>query len=268
MIILYNFCFSKKKLIKLNNTYNYYLFEQNYYFNVYYKLKDKLYVNISLLNEEKKFINNLLSDNKTINSIKEIFFSSDAHFGNLLSTMNKLIFYCEIIGCRKIILDKKKFWFINNKINITELNITIEVKDKKFKKKDSLYYNSSLIFYTFYRIRPEIRINFIRNEIIKNLPKVKTCKEYLYIHIRSGDIFNKKPCQYYAQPPLCFYKIILNNYKFERIYLLTEKRNNPVINKLSNIYPNIIFTNNSTNSLIYNPYNNHIIKGLNVIFLI
>ena len=172
--------------------------------------------------------------------------------------MNKLIFYCEIIGCRKIILDKKKFWFINNKINITELNITIEVKDKKFKKKDSLYYNSSLIFYTFYRIRPEIRINFIRNEIIKNLPKVKTCKEYLYIHIRSGDIFNKKPCQYYAQPPLCFYKIILNNYKFERIYLLTEKRNNPVINKLSNIYPNIIFTNNSIKcdiSYLINAYN-------------
>ena len=112
---------------------------------------------------------------------------------------------------------KKNFWFIKNKIEIPINNMTIEVCD----------YNNSLLlindinnnlFFSFFIFKPEIRINFLREEIILNLPKIKTSNEYLYIHIRGGDIFDNNINIYYSQPPLCFYQNILNNYKFSKVY--------------------------------------------------
>ena len=50
-------------------------------------------------------------------------------------------------------------------------------------------------FLPFFYIKPEVRIGLIRNEIIRNLNEVNANKEDLYIHIRSGDIFD------YAQSP-------------------------------------------------------------------
>ena len=90
--------------------------------------------------------------------------------------MNKILFYCEIIGCKTIILDENIFWFIKNQIIIRKYN-------------NSLYYNSMPLFHSFYYIKPKIKINLIRNEIIRNLKKINVDKDDLFIHIRSGGIF-------------------------------------------------------------------------------
>ena len=180
-------------------------------------------------------------------------------FGNLLCSLNKLIFYCQIIGCEKILLDKDIFWFINikNKIKIKN-NITLDVIDKrKYNKSFGIYFDSSKLYYKFFEIIPEIRIDLLRLEIIKNLPKIKTNDKFLYIHIRSGDIF-KNPHIYYAQPPLCFYQNIINNYEFDKVYIISFNSLNPVINKLINYYPNIIYKKNSIKidiSYLINSYN-------------
>ena len=116
------------------------------------------------------------------------------------------MFYCEIIKCKNIILNKDYFWFIKNNITISDYNITISVDDyKNYNNSIALIYDSWDLFFSFFKIKPEIRIHYLRNEIILNLPKILTHEKDLFIHIRSGDIFFSIIHSPYAQPPLCFY---------------------------------------------------------------
>jgi len=68
----------------------------------------------------------------------------------------------------------------------------------------------------------------------------------LIIYIRSGDIFeNSSPHPEYIQPPLHFYINIINNNSFNNIYLISEDKGNPNINKLLELYPYIKYNKNS-----------------------
>ena len=172
--------------------------------------------------------------------------------------MNKILFYCEIIGCKTIILDENIFWFIKNQIFIEKYNITIKV-DKEIKSDNisSLYYNSMNLFFSFFYMKPEIKINLIRDEIFRNLNKINIDKEDLFIHIRSGDIFFYAHTPY-AQPPFCFYRTIINNYKFNNVYLIAQDKYNPIIDKILNEYTNVIYKQNSIKedlSYLINAYN-------------
>ena len=83
----------------------------------------------------------------------------------------------------------------------------------------------------------ENRFNVFKNEILSNLPKINTDINDLYIHIRSGDIFLNRNPEYasdYAQPPLCFYERIIKENNFNKIYIISQDRGNPVIDKLIN----------------------------------
>ena len=219
--------------------------EENNIINKYPNLKN---LNDSLfIIKEKKSILDLFSKDtgRNITSVDTIFFAVNCNFGNCIVILNKILFYCEIIGCKTIILDENIYWYVKNQIFYGKNNISIEVgENKKFENNSSLYYNSSSsIFFSFFYIKPEIRINIIRNEIIKNLNKVNIDKEDLYIHIRSGDIFIIAHSPY-AQPPFCFYKAILNNYKFNKVHLIAQNKNNPVIEKILNEYSNVIYRKN------------------------
>ena len=62
----------------------------------------------------------------------------------------------------------------------------------------------------------------------------------------------------YAQPPLCFYEYIMNNFKFRNIYIISVDDRNPVIKKLLDEFPQIILNINSFEndlSLLVNAYN-------------
>ena len=88
------------------------------------------------------------------------------------------------------------------------------------------------------------------------MPKIHYSKEYLYIHVRSGDIFNSAH-PFYSQPPLCFYQFILNNYNFSKIYLISENKDNPINVKLISQFPSIIYCKNDIKldiSLLINAY--------------
>lgn len=71
----------------------------------------------------------------------------------------------------------------------------------------------------------------------------------LYIHIRSGDLFSGGKCnnKIYCenQPDYKFYKNIIDSNNYEKIYIIAEDSNNPIINKLINEYPNIIYSKKS-----------------------
>ena len=213
----------------------------NYFPNITLK-EHQSFANDSLINIERinffRFLSRQIG--KNINFVDTLFYTVKRRFGNSLCNLNKLMFYCEIVGCKKIILDKEIYWFINNTIEAN--NITISA-DKKYKYMNStlklLYLNTNDIYNYFFKIRPEVRINYLKNEIIKNLPKVHISNDSLFFHIRSDDIFTVNQNRLYAQPPLCFYEAILNNFKFNNIYIISKDNNNPVIEKLINYYSNI-----------------------------
>ena len=228
-ISLYIKLFYKYKYSK-----NIFLIEKNAYLKLYLKLKNKnSKKDISLIKKEKREIFQLFSqgrNNTNMTSIDKLFYTSNLRFGNILANLNKLIFFCEIIKCKSIILDKKSFWFIKNKTIIPHNNISIEVG--KYNKSLYLFNNSYGLFFSLFHFKPEIRINFLRKEIFSNLPMINGSKEYLYIHIRSGDIFLKNTNIFYSQPPLCFYQTILINNHFSKIYLISSDKGNPIIEKI------------------------------------
>ena len=77
---------------------------------------------------------------------------------------------------------------------------------------------------------------------MKNLPKVNIDPNALYINLRGGDIFSTVIVSHYSQPPLCFYEKIINKSKFSNIYIISNDRQNIVLDALINKYKNIIFS--------------------------
>ena len=93
----------------------------------FYKLYNKI-----LISKEKQDILKMINKDakKNISSIKNIFFFVKCNFGNCLGYLNKILFYCEIIRCESMTLDKNSFWFIKREIRLKNYNFTIKVGDK------------------------------------------------------------------------------------------------------------------------------------------
>ena len=231
---------------------------------------------IPLLKEEKenffRYESSINNKKITSSNMNNFFVYCKVGFGNMIAVLSKILFYSKIIGYDHVIFDKEKFWFLKNKTYIYKYGITLETDNrskymkpsKKFKclpNSKTLCINCNDFFYYFYKFRPYITISYLRDEIIKNLPKVTTSPDDLYIHVRSGDIFGHLAHHPYAQPPLCFYFKILENFSFKRIFLFTSyEKNNPIIEKLIKAYPNIIFEINSIENDIA-----HMINAYNIV---
>ena len=200
------------------------------------KLKNKLLEKIS---EKRK---------QNISQITTFFLSRNNPFGNNLNCINNAIFYCEILGCNKIILQEnniKRRWLIKNPVYIEKLNITIMQGPKVECNGTGILccYETWDLLYPFL-IKPEIRTQYIKDEILRNLPNVTTKPNDLYMHIRGGDIFSYLPLNFYSQPPLCFYEKVINRNKYKNIYLISQDNLNVVVDPLIKKYPNIIFNKN------------------------
>lgn len=264
--IIYDFLCFKHKLSFDKKRDEYLINEYKIYSEKFLYLKEKpINPDDSLIYQEKQNIIDLISKDikRNISSIKRIVYTSAAKFGNILIILNKLIFFCEIIRCNEITLKSNAFWFIKNSIFLSDYNITINkfnnTHNNSYDNNSyTIYYDSVNIFHYFYKIKPKIRIYILKDEIINNLPKLNISKNDLYIHIRSGDIFTDYVHSSYAQPPFCFYTNILYNFNFSSIYLLSQDKNNPTINKLLSKFKNIIYLKNSLDydlSCLINSYN-------------
>jgi len=76
----------------------------------------------------------------------------------------------------------------------------------------------------------------------------------LIIHIRSGDVFDESSrvnentssqlFKWFLQPPYSFYKKIIDENNYSKIYIISECYNNPIIEKLINNYTNAVFVSN------------------------
>ena len=67
----------------------------------------------------------------------------------------------------------------------------------------------------------------------------------LVIHIRSGDVYSDNPNSGWVQPPLSFYKKVIDSYNWRQIYIICEDTKSPILNHLVKLYPNIIFKQQS-----------------------
>ena len=238
--------------------------EERIRFNKFIYLSDfsnNSFVQTELRTKFFEFVSKL--KNQTITKLDTFFFSRNWYFGNSLNAVNNAIFYCEIIGCQKIILNKhnlKRKWLITNQIYIDKLNITIYQDTNITCKNNQILCIFEDSWDTFYPkiIFPQIRIHLIKKEILKNLPIVKIEPNSLYIHMRGGDIFKSSIFKFYSQPPLCFYEKIINNRKFKNIFIISMDNSNIIINALKKRHTNIIHNINNFEydiSLLCHAYN-------------
>ena len=161
--------------------------------------------------------------NKPLNKIDTFFLSYACPFGNSVILINNLIFTCEIVGCKKIILKDhhtNRKWLIKNQVYMEQIKITI-MQGPNVDCGDDTIFCVDLPQWDPFKpiiVKPEVRIQYLKNEVIQNLPKVNTNPDDLYIHLRGGDIFGGNPSDAYAQPPFCFYEKIIDNNKFKNVY--------------------------------------------------
>ena len=217
---------------------------------------EKYQIQLELFNELKSVDEKNI--NKNISEVKIMYLKESLKFGNSMILLNNLIAYCEVLNIKNIYLNIDVEWPIVDDIFTDKVNIyfaspyQIECEDKVVLCPD---YKP---FYYLAVVKPEIRINLFKDEVKRNLPMINTDRNDLYIHIRSGDIFKRRPNTVYAQPPLCFYQKILNNFFFKNIYIVSENKKNPLIELLTKEFPEIIFIDNyieTDAAILSNAYN-------------
>lgn len=113
-------------------------------------ISDPKLFNEPLIKLEKQklieFISKVKKEN--ITKIRQILLLKKLRFGNQLIIISKVIFFCHILGCKRVILNNN--WFIKNKFINKKLKIIIEprkikkIKDVKF---DTLIDNTPNFFY-------------------------------------------------------------------------------------------------------------------------
>lgn len=197
---------------------------------------------------------------KKKSQIKFVFIEKSYRFGNSLVLLNNLLYYSEILNITNIYLNSEKKWPITENITSNKINISLTLKKNvNLKDKSICIFDKKFIYYQ--RIfKPEIRIDLLKFEIKKNLPKIVVNPKDLFIHIRGGDIFKYKSNKgmNYAQPPLCFYQSIIDYFTFRNIFIISQDKKNPIINLLIKMFKQIIIAKNSINidiSLLLNAYN-------------
>lgn len=221
-----------------------------------------------LTNNKKKLIKKVILSklfkltHRNINNINILFVKEKSRFGNYFISINNAIIYCEILGCKKIIIQYNNNIYINTKIFYKENNITIEPKKTfTYMDKNSIILGARFFFHHGFRWFKNInKLIAYKKHLLYNLPKVVTKPNDLYIYIRSGDIFlhHENSIKGYYQPPFCFYVKILDKFKFNKVFIISEDKINPVIPKLLNKYSYIKKRKNNLKidiSYLTNSYN-------------
>jgi hypothetical protein len=130
------------------------------------------------------------------------------------------------------------------------LELLKDIPDLDFTKKDKCNETLESKFFFHTESFDYLMLNGERREILKNyiLPHIKLKSvdsenvndNTLVIHIRSGDIFGGWVHNNYIQPPLSFYKKIINEFEYSDILIVTQPdKKNPCIDGLLSWNPNI-----------------------------
>ena len=236
ILIIILFKLNIKRIYNINNPNN---------INNIKKEKEKVIINEqdNKANKElRKQMLNLLSEKtkKRIISLDNVYVGSHYRLGNSLLALNKVIYYCEILQCKNIFLNKHYYPYIKNTIYDKKFNLTIEVLTNSKNINIKSLFHWPYPYYTILKKIPENRFEVFKEEILKNLPKPSININDLYIHIRNGDIYRQNNWgNNMAQPPLCFYKKVIEFKNFTNIYIIAENDDYPIIKRLISEYKNV-----------------------------
>ena len=218
-------------------------------YNFYKSLKFVSYENFSLLHKYRNTILKIFSRNshKNVTEVDNIYMDYQVRFGNQLIVFNKVLFYCEILKCKKIILRRDNNIYIRNMIKDEHFNLTIELAKPGINyDNDSITNYNPNPYFNFLGIKPDNRLSVIRDEMMRNLPDLLINRKDLYIHIRGEDIFTNSLLGSYIQPPYCFYKTVISSNLFNKIQIIAEDKRNPVLNKILKSFPNTSISSRKT----------------------
>lgn len=221
--------------------------------------------NKNVLNDEFLYLDSIKSqiEKKNLTSFETIY-GGNGNMGNALFIMNNLINICENIKCKNIIIPETLGDIIKNKIKINfsknkKNEITILPPSYKKEMNITLNLNGYLVFIFRYKDKKhKLFLDTVKDEILNNLPAYKANPDDLYINIRSGDVFVNIMHSSYSQPPLCFYQKIIQENKYQNIYLISNGKENPLVDILLKLYPNIKYMHGTPiedMSVLVNAYN-------------
>ena len=221
--------------------------------------------NKNVLNDEFLYLDSIKSqiEKKNLTSFETIY-GGNGNMGNALFIMNNLINICENIKCKNIIIPETLGDIIKNKIKINfskhkKNEITILPPSYKKEMNITLNLNGYLVFIFRYKDKKhKLFLDTVKDEVLNNLPAYKANPDDLYINIRSGDVFVNIMHSSYSQPPLCFYQKIIQENKYQNIYLISNGKENPLVDILLKLYPNIKYMHGTSiedMSVLVNVYN-------------
>jgi len=89
-----------------------------------------------------------------------------------------------------------------------------------------------------------------KRDLLKKAFKIKNVnaldEDILVIHLRSGDIFrNTGAHEGYISPPLAYFVKKIYEIQCKKIIILCEDKNNPILNRLLQLYKNAVYSKNS-----------------------
>ena len=221
--------------------------------------------NKNVLNDEFLNLDSIKSqiEKKNLTSFETIY-GGNGNMGNALFIMNNLINICENIKCKNVIIPETLGDIIKNKIKINfskhkKNEITILPPSYKKEMNITLNLNGYLVFIFRYKDKKhKLFLDTVKDEVLNNLPAYKANPDDLYINIRSGDVFVNIMHSSYSQPPLCFYQKIIQENKYQNIYLISNGKENPLVDILLKLYPNIKYMHGTPiedMSVLVNVYN-------------
>ena len=221
--------------------------------------------NKNVLNDEFLNLDSIKSEieKKNLTSFETIY-GGNGNMGNALFIMNNLINICENIKCKNVIIPETLGDIIKNKIKINfskhkKNEITILPPSYKKEMNITLNLNGYLVFIFRYKDKKhKLFLDTVKDEVLNNLPAYKANPDDLYINIRSGDVFVNVMHSSYSQPPLCFYQKIIQENKYQNIYLISNGKENPLVDILLKLYPNIKYMHGTPiedMSVLVNVYN-------------
>lgn len=177
--------------------------------------------------------NNFSKENLSYLSGNNFYIISDwfGRFGNNI---------LQIIRASHSALNNNDISFLSFPIHPLLNNNKIIFKEKENDKENILIKQDTFFYYN--RIKEPIQYKNMFKTYVKSLLKtpnknINIDPKGLYIHFRGGDIFSEGGGHHaYIQPPLYFYKKIIEDGNYTNIYSISEDNKNPCINALKNIY--------------------------------
>ena len=169
--------------------------------------------------------------------MKNIMIKTDGYTGNFIQRIYNVLRIALFYNYNVILPENK---LINTTYIVINKNI-----DKNFEKitDKNCFMNTETIENidrSLFELNKERSIEIMK-DIFVIKPDNILGKNDLLIHIRSRDLFNYNIETFYICPPLSYYVDIIEKNNYDKIYLIAEDRKNPCINKLIELYPNIIF---------------------------